>query len=209
MQKKAGLIIGAVVIAIVLAVFFLMQSLNSPTQNSNSSKDANLESTSRGSIAGLLAAGKSVNCTMIYPDDGGSGSVYVSGKKMRGDFNVVADGKAYKSSMIQDGDYMYMWSDADKKGTKFKITAASPSTTAPNTQTQNVDLNKEVDLQCSSEGVDPSKFVLPTDVEFTDMSAIMEKAQEPAGMTGAPSKSACDGITDPEAKASCQSAFGN
>ena len=147
---------------------------------------------------------------MVYPDGKGSGTIDVSGKKMRGDFNMMVDStKEYKSSMIQDGEYAYMWSDADKKGTKFKVAGLpSPSPTATS-KSSTVDVNQEVDLKCSSWGVDPSKFVVPTDVEFTDMSAMMDKMQEQSGMMKNTQKSACDAISDPQAKAQCVSALGN
>lgn len=211
MQKKAGLIIGVIVIAIVLAVFFLMQSMKSPEQKSENSVANGLGEMTKGSIAGLIAAGKSVNCTMNYPDGQGSGSVYVSGKKVRGDFSVLAEGKEYKSSMIQDGDYAYLWSDADKKGTKIKVSGlgSGSAPTGANSQSQAVNLDQQVDLKCSSEGVDASKFVVPSDVEFTDMSAMMEKVQQQSGQTPGSTSSPCDAITDPQAKASCVSAYSN
>lgn len=183
MQKKAGLIIGAIVIVVVLATFFLTQSskISKPSSQTSdglqkSEESDSLESMTKGSIAGLLSAGKNVSCTMSYPDGKGSGSVYVSGRKMRGDFTVMIDAtQEYKSSMIQDGEYAYTWSDVDKKGTKFKITDIKAPSPVPGTQSQSVDIDKEVDLKCSSLGVDPSKFVVPTDVEFKDMSVMMEK----------------------------------
>lgn len=215
MQKKAGLIIGAIVIGVVLAAFFLMKS-SSPSTSSQTADTMQKEtgesvgSMAKGSIASLLSAGKNVNCSMKYPDGKGSGTVYVSGKKMRGDFTVMMDAtKEYKSSMIQDGEYAYMWSDADKKGTKFKVSGIptpSPATTA---KTDTVDINQEVDLNCSTWGVDPSMFVVPTDVQFTDMSAAMEQMQKQTGTMKDVQKGACDAIADPQAKAACQSALGN
>lgn len=215
MQKKAGLVIGAIVIIVVLIAFFMMQKTN-PSTSSQSvnetqkvTESESLGSVTKGSIASLLAAGKNVTCAMTYPDGKGSGTIYVSGKKMRGDFTVIMDAsKEYKSSMIQDGEYAYMWSDLDKKGTKFKVSGIPTPTPATTPKTDTVDINQEVDMNCSTWGVDPSKFVVPTDVQFTDMSAMMENIQGQGTMKDS-QKSACDSIADPQAKAACQSALEN
>lgn len=215
MPKKAGLIIGVTVIFVVLAAFFMIQKSNpaTSTQTADSAKKESGESLgdfAKGSIASLLSAGKNVTCSMKYPDGNGSGTVYVSGKKMRGEFTVMAEApKEYKSSMIQDGDYAYMWSDVDKKGTKFKVSGIPTPSPTTTTKTEAVDINQEVDLKCSAWNVDPSMFVVPADIEFMDMSAMMEKVQEQSGMMRDSQKSSCDAIADPQAKAACQSALGN
>lgn len=215
MQKKAGLIIGAIVVIVVLVAFFLMQKSNPSTSSQtadtmqNQTNDDTAASMTKGSIASLLTAGKNVTCSMTYPDGKGSGTIYVSGKKMRGDFTMMDASREYKSSMIQDGEYAYMWSDADKKGTKFKVAGIPSPSPVANAKMDTADINQEVDLNCSTWGVDPSRFVVPTDVEFTDMSSMMEQMQDQSGMMKDADKSACDAISDPQAKAACQSALGN
>lgn len=211
MQKQVGIVVGAAVILFIIAIIAFNQfskTSKTSSETSSSQKTESSESLTRGSIANLLTSGKNVNCTMNYPDGKGSGTIYVSGKKMRGDFtvNVETIGEV-KSSMIQDGEYAYMWSDADKKGTKFKVSGIpAPSPTA-DSNNQSVDLNQEVDLKCSSWGVDPSKFTVPSDVEFTDMSAMMEKVQDQSGAIQNNQSNLCDSITDPQDKAACVSAL--
>lgn len=215
MQKKAGLLIGSIVIIVVLAAFFMIQKSNPSTSTQTADSAQNTSSQSlgdfaKGSIASLLTAGKNVTCSMKYPDGNGSGTIYVTGKKMRGEFTVKMDAsKEYQSSMIQDGEYAYMWSDADKKGTKFKVSGIPSSSPAAAAKSEVVDINQEVDLKCSTWNVDSSKFVVPADVEFTDLSAMMEKVQEQSGAMKDAQKSPCDAIADSEQKAACQSALGN
>lgn len=195
--------------------FFMIQKSNPSTSTQTADTAQNTSNQSlgdfaKGSIASLLTAGKNVTCSMQYPDGNGSGTVYVTGKKMRGEFTVKTDAsKEYQSSMIQDGEYAYMWSDADKKGTKFKVSGIPTPSPATAAKSEAVDINQEVDLKCSTWSVDPSKFIVPADVEFTDLSAIMEKVQEQSGAMKDTQKSACDSIADPEQKAACQSALGN
>lgn len=209
MPKKTGIIIGAVILMIIITFFAFNQFSNKTTPGiSSEEKAVSSDSLTKGSIANLLTSGKNVNCTMTYPDGKGSGIIYVSGKKMRGDFmvNVESLGEV-KSSMIQDGEYAYLWSDADKKGTKFKVSGIPTPSPIANSSNQSVDLNQEVDLKCSSWGVDPSKFTVPSDVEFTDMSAMMEKVQDQSGAIQDNQSNLCDSITDPQAKAACVSAL--
>lgn len=208
MQKKIGIIAAALVLLVIIAFFALKQS-SKPSDNIESSqKTESGESLTRGSIANLLTSGKNVNCAMTYPDGKGSGTIYVSGHKMRGDFMVNAEAMGeVKSSMIQDGEYAYMWSDVDKKGTKFKVAGIGTPSPAANSKTESVDVNQEVDLKCSSWGVDSSMFIVPTDVEFTDMSAMMEKVQDQSGAIPSNQNNLCDSIIDPQDKAACVSAL--
>lgn len=206
MQKKIAVIVGGLILLVV--AFFALKQSSKPSVNIESSpKSESSESLTRSSIASLLTSGKNVNCTMNYPDGKGTGAIYVSGKKMRGDFtvNVESIGEV-KSSMIQDGEYAYVWG-ADKKGTKFKISGIpTPSPTA-NAQNESVDINQEVDLKCSPWGVDASMFTVPSDVEFTDMSTMMEKMQDQSGAIQNNQSNLCDSITDPQDKAACVSAM--
>ncbi len=213
MPKKAGLIIGAVVIIVVLAAFFMIQKSNpaAPSESADSTQKESSDSLNnfaKGSIASLLTAGKNVTCSLKYPEGKGTGTVFVSGKKVRGDFTTATDAaKEFKTSMIQDGEYAYIWSDADKKGTKIKVSGLPSPSPVANSKTDTSDINQEVDLSCSTWSADPSKFAVPADVEFTDVSALMEKSQGQLPAGNSTPTSPCDAITDPQNKAACISAM--
>lgn len=216
MQKKIGLMVVAIVLLLIVGAVAFMQFNKSSkpstnAQNSAMAKEENAsgDSMTKGTIQSLLSAGKSVTCTYSagVDESATNGTIFVSDKKMRGDFTVnMQDGKTMDSHMIQNGEYGYFWSSSTPTGTKMKISELpipSPGTTS---QTQTADLNKEYDMKCSSWSVDGSKFTPPADVNFTDMTDVMMKMKTTAPTTknsGSTSTSPCDQITDPTSKASC------
>lgn len=136
------------------------------------------------SMRELLANGQNQKCTFSMSetdeDDNTtdtSGTLYVSGKRMFEEVEILNSANETKNvsmRMMSDGDKIYTW-DASKKtsGMMFKMT--EPTETEDNeTQNQNVDLDKKIDMKCSSWTVDESKFTVPTDVKFTDLSELMK-----------------------------------
>jgi hypothetical protein len=67
-------------------------------------------------------------------------------------------------------------------------------------------------MNCSGWIPDNSKFQVPGNVEFTDLSAMMENAKmqgKPGATAPKMDSSVCDQIEDADAKAQCQNALGN
>src|SRR6266480_7634128 len=126
-MKKTTLIIVVVLILIVLGggAFYLMgRSQKSPsqsTQNATSQNQASQMSTQKKSLFDFFSMAGSQKCTFSDKTNGGSGSVYVSGGKMRGDFQSTDNGKTSVSHMINDGTYVYFWTDGQKNGYKMSL----------------------------------------------------------------------------------------
>lgn len=209
MPKSTLLIIAGVALVIAVLVggyFFLNKKAQAPEEPSTASQEQKQETgLIKSSIKSLLSGGKNVICTVKYPDgeETAEGKIYVSGQKMRGDFNMTVSGKAMESHMISDGSYVYSWSSESGQGVKMKIdqteVKASPTS-------ESVDIDKEVDMDCSSWGVDNSKFSIPSNIQFTDLSEMMMQTPAPGGQNQG--SSVCDQITDPAAKAACMKAAG-
>lgn len=210
MMNKQMMIIGGIVLVIALvgAGAFFMMNKAQPSTAENMAPVDGIESAQTGtkaSIKSLIGANKNVNCTISYPDGKGSGTVYVAGAKVRGDFTFKSEETQMQTSMIQDGEYMYMWNGS--QGTKMSIDSVPSASPTASTQ-QTADLDSEVDMDCSNWSVDESMFEVPADVKFTDMSAMMEKMQEQTQKMPKTDSSACDSIADPQTKAACVSALG-
>lgn len=210
MSKKVGIIVAFVAVLGVIGIGAFMQSKKPEVAQNGQQvveqpqKSENLpqESMTKGSLRSLLSAGKNVNCEIKYPDQSMKGMTYVSGNKMRGDFILTGpDGKDIESHMVNDGTYIFMWTDTSKQGTKIKLDAVKPSAT-PSAALKTADLDKEVDLKCSPWSVDEVKFNTPADVKFTDLSETMMNLQKSSGIPK-PDKSICDQIEDPQSKADC------
>lgn len=208
MPKKVVLTVGAIIVLIIIVILAMTQfGKSAKPQESISQEEVNSsDSLSKNSIKSLLGLEKNLNCTFSYPDGKSKGTVYVSGNKVRGDFSVAVDNRDMESHMIQDGSYSYIWSG--QEGSKFKIDETVKA--SPTTSSDQVDLDKEVDMKCLPWTIDNSKFAVPADVKFTDISQMMMKVDDMKGKEGnMMDKSACEQITDPQAKAACQSSLGN
>ena len=204
MPKQTLLIAVGVIVVIIIgtAGFFLLKKpVQTPQESTTTQQTQPEESQTKGSIKNLLAAGKNQTCTIKYPagEQMGEGTVYVSGKNMRGDFTMTSAGKTFDSHMIQDETYMYSWSSLSPQGVKMKIAELEKVQASPTTES--VDLNQEVDINCSSWSVDSGKFTPPANVNFTETNLTPPQTQKI-------DKSVCDQITDPQAKASCLQSLG-
>lgn len=215
LMNKLVIIVVAVLVLALLGYFGYMQMQKGGTNPIQQAVEQTSESVTKGTIKSLLGANKNVTCKTTAKDQSGSGTIFVAGSKMRGDFSSQVEGKSMMTHMIQDDEFAYMWSDEDSRGTKFKIDVNQPEPSLPagssvNSKAENLD--DEVDMNCSSWIPDGSKFKPPGEVQFTDLSKMMEntKIQNKTGTT-APKvdSSICDQIEDADAKAQCLNALGN
>lgn len=212
-MKKSGIII---VILILLAVGYFgykqyQASKTTGTPNIISENAQTVGNAVKGTIQDLLLTGKSVTCTVTdETKEGGTGVVFVSGKRMAGDFKTTVEDKVVESHMITDGTYTYIWSSDQTEGIKMKVdeTKITPGANGQPGSNEVFDLKKETGLKCSPWTPDNSKFVPPANIKFTDFTQIINQAQpKTTGKTTAPQGSPCDQIEDTAAKAECVKAL--
>jgi hypothetical protein len=163
------------------------------------------------SLKELIAGGVSQKCTFSDASAGmpTEGTVYVGGGKVRGDFSATSQGKAMGMHMIADGATMHTWIDGMTSGFKMDMAASQSGT---NTQ-QSFDSDKKIDYRCEPWAVDASKFVLPSDITFQDMAAMMQGAMPGASAGTVPQMQAtaaqcqaCDQLPDAQ-KNACRTAL--
>ena len=197
MNKKILVIVVAALLLLGGGYFFL-----------NSRKSITLpgsQTSAPSSLKDLITKGIPQSCT--FSGEGESGSVFVSGKKVRGDFDTTVEGKVTKSHMIVDGNTSYLWTDDQKEGFKmtFDVSAvdASPE---PGTATsgESFDANANMNYKCSPWLEDSSKFALPSGVTFTSFA--MPSAQPGASGSGSSQCSYCDSLTG-DSKTQCLTAL--
>jgi len=218
MKNKVVVGIIAVIIIGAGAWYFISQSgkgaapiVGAPVVNSNS--------TSLGTLAAILAAGRPVKCTVSPTADNGnmSGTFYIANGKTRGDYSVTEGAQPMNGHMIVDGQTSYTWFEGQPTGFKITATPTSGNENVPASANKGFDPNQKVGYNCSPWSADASLFALPANVKFTDMSALAAPAATPpagasAGVSGAPIGSAaqcaaCDSV--PAAyKAQCRTALG-
>lgn len=199
-NKNIPIVVAVLLLLLVGGIFAMSSRSAKPAATGSQTSEP---TSTKTSLKDLLTGNKNVTCTMNYPASDTSstkGIVYVSGTKMSGAFKVTADGKEMTSNMVSDGQFMYIWTSATPQGFKMKI---DQTVAANNSGTQQgVDVNKQVDVNCSNWSVDNSKFALPAGITFTEIKIPTPSSTAPTNGGALPS-SACDAITDPVAKAAC------
>jgi hypothetical protein len=152
------------------------------------------------SLMAAYQAGTPVNCTMTGPD--GQTVTYMSKNKKAKSTTTLPEKPGVMSYMINDSQYMYVWtsdtktgfksqmpSEEDIKNTQAQVQAMQdqlPDFSDATVQEEYTD--KGYSLKCDPGTISDAEFIPPTDIQFQDMSAMMQKAMEslPANLPSMP-----------------------
>lgn len=189
------------------------------------------------SLKDFLAMNVAQKCTYTQSDATMdiSGTTYVDNGKVRTE-STMTDHKTQKvvhAMTIIDSGYVYAWQDAAPFGVKMQLAAmpAAGSASAKGAVASGApDVDAKYNYNCTPGAVEASVFVPPTNIEFKDMSAMMQQVMGKNGMgtdsagfdansgtmeAGAPGASknaamciSCEQATTPEAKTQCKIALG-
>lgn len=132
----------------------------------------------------LIASGKSVKCETVKADEGLSMTSYMMGTKVK-TTGITTTDKAYQGSMISDGVTMYTWDEMKKTGIKatlpnpedIKAFAQKQGQSIPDMKDEAARENWEnlgYTINCEETVLSDADFVPPTDVQFTDVSGMMD-----------------------------------
>ena len=167
----------AVVLAVLIGgggIYYYNNVRGEGSVSDNGSKEAldkTEETQGPRTLQALLGLGQNLQCS--FSSEGlKEGKMYISGKKVRGDFTVEDETSAESSvSMIQDGEWMYYWGSAMPQGMKMKLdlSAQADANASTGNQWTQVDPNVALDYNCDAWRVDASKFTPPANVEFVDL----------------------------------------
>lgn len=139
-------------------------------------------------IKDAIMGGKAQKCTLKGPDGTVQAEFYTDGKgKMYMSYSIKDDsGKERVTKMISDGRKIYGWDATTKKGTVITEKEDKMEDSAMMDDEENVEELPEDEVldtslmgySCTNWTVNPSKFVPPKDVQFTDIDAMMEEAKQ-------------------------------
>lgn len=219
MNTKALIaVILVIVLAVGVAAFVILKrnSTNNPSFNQTETDETmNLEDNEdpsgfdKKSLSDLIGMGSAQECTYQDLDTQTSGTAYIADQKVRTDFTTVASGDMVGSHAVFDGDKIYIWMDGQTSG--FVMTpeenVAVDTTSSDNTVTNSVNLNREIDYNCSNWSVDNSKFELPSGVDFQDLSSMLDDVTKTMGDAPAVDCSMCDSLPA-ESVDSCRTSLG-
>lgn len=212
MSKTTRVILGVIILLLlIVGAYFVFgkKSASSPLQ-SVKNQVTNM-ATGKRSLTDFFSMTGSQQCTFSDKTNTSSGTLFVADGKMRGDFQSSNSGKTTQTHMINDGTYIYYWTDGAKTGYKMslatvkeqaaKITMAPQNNSAGEEKTSSsgpVNMNQQADYSCQAWSADSSKFVIPQDVTFTDYTTMMQGAMKSVtpmapkeGMTTGQKQSEC------------------
>jgi hypothetical protein len=189
MNKKAWYWIGAVVIVVIIIIICVSAGKSSPAPASSettgsvtgSVSTSNQASASavRQTMHDLITSGAPQTCKFSIAatatSSGLSGTIYIASGNMQGDFiKTDTAGKVTNAHMIITGGMDYLWSDASlTKGYKLSWSVAAASTILSD-RAGGVNINQPTAYSCSDWTADQSKFTIPANIQFTDITAMIK-----------------------------------
>ncbi len=215
-----NLLIGIVIAVIIIAgggLYLTRSSNQTPTSTTSGTPelpDINVtEPSDTKSFLGLMQGIRNQMCT--FKDEAqNAGAMYSGNGKVRADFTGNAGGTVTNTHMISDGTNVYLWFDGATDGIKMTLEDIEKDTANATNTAKSIDVNKQVDYNCSPWSVDNSKFSLPN-ITFNDLGAMIENSigEIPDGTTpfnpSDPTASQCAACASlpPEAATQCRQAL--
>lgn len=154
-------------------------------QNDSSQKEEQETQSFKGTIEELLKKNKSLKCDYSHEGEktSMSGVAYVYNGQARQDTTVNQKDKKINTHAIVDGEDVYAWSSEQPKNgvkmslSKFKEQTEKSSEDSEKEETTPAGIDESFEYNCEDWNADPSKFDPPKDINFTDMTGMMEEAQ--------------------------------
>lgn len=162
------------------------EQIDGVTENKQDEGDKKIKKTPKE----LLKMGKAQKCSFTGSVDGGnvSGISYIDGQKLRQDVKMDMEGIENEVHLFMENKTAYSWGTLTPgKGTKMTIednedsVDANEESSGEGSEKDNIGDDIEYDYDCEDWKVDPSLFVLPTDVEFIDFNETMDKIEDITG----------------------------
>ena len=172
MNKKIWYWIAGVIIVVIIIVVAMSAGKSTPSNVTHTTAAA-----AQQSLHELISSGITQTCTFSIAaatatSSSMTGTIYTTSGGMYGDFaRTDSTGKITTAHMIIVNGEDYLWSDALSKGIKMPWSAAN--STALANKYGNIDMEQPATYSCTSWTPDQSKFTLPTDIQFIDVSGFM------------------------------------
>lgn len=168
----AGILVGLVV---VVGGYLVFRS-NGAKENGEVAGDTTQQPAGKKmAFSDFVKQGGAYKCEVkqYLSDFENTGTVYINGENISGNYNTVAEGRKIDTSFIMRDGYSYTWSSmAPNMGFKVKVdtTNAGADGDATTQGTYSWNAKQIGDYNCEPWIVDQSKFELPKGVTFTDFS---------------------------------------
>lgn len=196
MKNLIVIILSVVVVGgLVVGGYSLINRSETNDQADNTQSEVNKESeTSKGdkeesffgSMQDLITRGKPLKCTYKQKDSDEEYEItmYISGGNVRTEAEMkIDDGKIMESNMVINKDWMYMWNSFTPNGMKVDMQKMPKQENLKDSDVNKsmANLAKEMDYKCRAWIPDNSKFKIPTNIEFQDITEMMVGTAEEIG----------------------------
>ena len=215
MTRQNQLIVAAVAVLIILlglGGYFMLGKSGTKSVNTTANKPQASNSGSnpiQSSITDLFTSGQTKQCTFdVASANGGGtkGTIYVSGNKAYGTFDMTSSGKTTTTNLIRNDSTFYIWGGALPSGIKMTMDVNQMATKMQGSQYSTFNPSEKVNYNCINWSVDETKFTPPSNVKFIDAAAMMPKTTgTPTTKTG--TTDPCASIADATTKAACENAM--
>lgn len=187
MLKNKKILIAIIVVVIILLGgigWFATQneSDNTSTQSSSSQNSDSKSSVTKGSLTSLSTGKKAQECTMSYSGANGSGTgtMYTDGNG-RGRMHLdlkTEKGNVAQTDQIMKDNKAYSWTTTGEQTFGMVMDLSKMNSQQSQAQAQSQSGNssptpsQDFDINCKDWKVDESKFAVPANVNFMDLSNI-------------------------------------
>lgn len=157
-------------------------AMENSAENTESQDEVAMSGT--GPLSAFMESGRSVQCEFSSEDESGSadGTFRYSNEQYRVDVDTVYEEGTYQSHIISDGENMYIWGTGPQGDMAIMMseedTEADESAEAFVESEETFDAEQNVTYDCQAWSADSSAFVPPSDIEFMDMSVMMQQMME-------------------------------
>lgn len=182
------LILGFFVLLFLVGAGYFVATHNRSTSSSVATTPTMIENpdTKQGTLRALLGIGESSQCTFTSTLEDGStnvGTIFAADGRVKVDSIITDDTGVQSLSFIDDGTHYYSWGN-NAEGT-YAVKMARQTFPEDDTYSEAdfdyeaetetpFDYEQEMEYECENWAVDESKFIPPSDIEFVDMSVMME-----------------------------------
>lgn len=160
------------------------QDKQSSGQAAPNNQANNQEQSIKGTLMELMQRGRALECSFSHQFEEGEmeGVVYAKGDQVRQDAEVKQNNQEMETHMIMRGDDVYTWSSAQPgQGMKMNTKQVREQSQKQNSGESQAgapsNIDTEIEYDCSAWSGDGSKFELPNDVDFTDITQMMDEIQ--------------------------------
>lgn len=190
MNKKVAviaLVVGAVIVlGLVGVLLFAKKSPQGSMEEVVEKTGSTNQTSAMSTLKDLIAKGVAQTCT--FSNANSSGTVNVSGGKVRSDFQSTTEGQTINAHMIVDGNTSYLWMDNQTTGYKSTFNTQKETTVnsdenkpSENSPAGSFNADEYMNYNCKAGVVDASLFNLPQGINFMDLGAVPTGAVIPSG----------------------------